>query len=54
MKRKKILKNLLQSLPRGHEWGQGRATQVHGDKRTKRQRTRGDADRAAIRREEEL
>lgn len=54
MGRKKKNKSPLQSLPRGHEWGQGRATQVHGDKRTKRQRTRGDADRAAIRREEEL
>lgn len=51
MKRKKPI---LRTLPRGHEWGQGRATQVHGDRRTKRERTRGDANRAAIRREEEI
>lgn len=54
MGRKKKHKSLLQSLPRGHEWGRGRATQVHGDRRTKGERTRGDANRAAIRREEEI
>lgn len=45
-------KDLLRSLPRGHAWGQGRATQVHGDKRTKRRRSRGDALRAALREED--
>lgn len=47
MKRKK--KSLLSALPRGHAWGQGRATQVHGDRRTKRSRSRGDARRKALR-----
>lgn len=48
MKRKKPI---LRTLPRGHEWGQGRPTVVHGDRRNKRKRTRGDARRAAIERE---
>lgn len=47
MGRKK--KTLLSALPRGHAWGQGRATQVHGDRRTKRGRSRGDARRRALR-----
>ena len=33
---------------RGHEWGRGRATQTHKDKRHKRQRTRGARLRAAL------
>jgi hypothetical protein len=50
-KKQKSEKSVLQSLPRGHEWGRGRPTVVHGDRRTKRQRTRGDAKRAALKRE---
>lgn len=52
MKKGKKKKELLRSLPRGHAWGQGRATQVHGDKRTKRRRSRGDALRATLREED--
>lgn len=36
---------------RGHEWGLGRATQTHGDKRQKRMGTRGARLRAALREE---
>lgn len=36
---------------RGHEWGFGRATQTHGDRRHKRLRTRGAQLRAALKEE---
>lgn len=49
MNRRRKRKGLLASLPRGHEWGQGRPTLVHGDRRTKRARSRGDQRRKALR-----
>lgn len=42
-------KSPLKSLPRGHEWGLGRSTEIHQDRRSKRKRTRKAANEAAIR-----
>lgn len=42
-------KRLKVEVARGHEWGRGRATQTHKDKRQKRMGTRGARLRAALR-----
>ena len=38
----------LARLARGHEWGMGRSTQIHNDKRNKRLKTRSARLRAAL------
>lgn len=48
MKKKQKKKSPLSSLPRGPEWGRGRPTQVHADRRTRRRRSRGDQRRRAL------